>query len=134
MTRLAIVAGFVFSAVPLLIYIYPYKQEFLQFRQVCKNSKDFQYQRLAKSIYTEQFLGIGIKYHTQLEFVYDGWRPPIHDPFLNIGLWLYSDTHYPCKELDRKKYYRLVFPEKSLRMNCPCSYMKDGMTYFNEKW
>ncbi len=132
--RLCMLTGLIASLIPLLLYLQSFRQEFSKFTRLCAESNAFRYEQLAKNEYTEQLLGIGIKYHTQLEFIYDGWRPPMHHPFLNIGLWLYSDTHYPCKELNRKKYYKLVFPEKSLQMSCPCSYMDDGLTYFNEKW
>lgn len=87
----------------------------------------------------EQLLGIGYKYHTKLEYTFDGWRPPLHNPFLNIGLWLFSDCYfpfrqqtYPFTQLDRPRYYKLLFPENSLIVDCPCSHTKDGMSYFND--
>lgn len=132
--RLCIVAGAVIPLLPLLLYLKSFNAELSRFNSLCQREELFSYRSLPKSQYVEQFLGIGYKYHTRLEYIYDGWRPPVHDPFLNIGLWIYSDTFYPCKNLKRRKYYKLIFPERELQMSCPCSYMNDGMTYFDEKW
>jgi len=89
---------------------------------------------------TEQLLGIGYKYHTKIEYIYDGWRPPIHHPFLNIGLWLYGESYFPFQRLaypftglDRPKYYTLLFPHRSLKADCVCSFMKDALTYRDER-
>lgn len=139
------IAGLLVPVVATSIYLVPFKRELQQFEQACSipdtvpryviNNKDMQYPELIEpNIYTEQFIGIGMKYHTKLEFTVDGWRPPMHDPLLNIGLWLYSDTYYPVPKLNRIKYYKLFFPERSYKFNCPCSYMHDGMTYFDTEY
>jgi hypothetical protein len=87
---------------------------------------------LPKDYFTERFLAIGLKYHTALNYMYDGWRPPLHDPLLNIGLWLFSDTYYPHRFLTREQYYTVMFPHKAVKVWCPCSYSKDGRTYFSK--
>lgn len=113
-----------------IIYIMPFKAELQAFENVSKTENE--QPRYKKNHFTERFLGIGLKYHTKLEFVYDGWRPPLHDPFLNVGLWIYSDTYFPQKEINRKKYYQALFPELPVKANCPCSYTRDGLSYFED--
>jgi hypothetical protein len=132
--RICMLLGIFVPLIPLIMYLKSFDAELTKFNTMCDGKELTTYVALPNNQYVEQFLGIGYKYHTRLEYIYDGWRPPIHDPFLNIGLWIYSDTFYPCKDLKRRKYYKLIFPERKLQMNCPCSYMNDGMTYFDEKW
>ena len=92
--------------------------------------------RLPKNYFTERRLGLCWKYHTELEYVYDGWRPPLHDPFVVIGLWFYpllgSSKPFPFQfeyNADAIKYYHRKFPERPLVEKCPCSYSGDGRTY-----
>jgi hypothetical protein len=115
----------------LAFYLAGFKKQYQSFEVTVKQGK---VASLPANYFTERLLGIGFKYHTQLEFVYDGWRPPLHDPFLNLGLWLYADSSYPFPELSRIKYHSLLFPGIPLKVNCPCSYMKDGATYLEEDW
>ena len=35
----------------------------------------------------ERLAGALFKYHNYPELVFDGWRPPLHDPLVNISLW-----------------------------------------------
>ncbi|MBN9481948.1 MAG: hypothetical protein J0H46_01235 [Bacteroidetes bacterium] len=78
---------------------------------------------------SERILGIGFKYHTKINYLYDGWRPPIHDPLLNIGLWIFSKSYYPYHAIP---YYKQVFPELPLQANCVCAYTKDGLSYLTD--
>lgn len=43
--------------------------------------------QVAPSFITERMLGMHFKYHTEL-CLYDGWRPPLHDPLLVMASWL----------------------------------------------
>lgn len=52
--------------------------------------------------------------------------------FLGIGLWVSSDTYYPHRFLNREQYYMAMFPDKPVKVWCPCSYSKDGRTYFSK--
>lgn len=104
--RIALSLGAVSILTVIVIYLIPFQKELDRFYTACGNynvyhngySTDMDHpEQLSPNLYTEQFLGIGIKYHTMLDYMYDGWRPSVHDPLLNIGLWLYSNTYYPCK-------------------------------------
>lgn len=136
----SMLTGIILPVIVIIFYLLPFKRKLDLFNKACGPVPDCMTyhhyniemespELLKANIYTEQFLGIGIKYHTKIEYVYDGWRPPIHNPLLNIGLWLYSDTYYPKQYLHRTKYYKLFFPGKSYKYSCPCSYTYDGMTY-----
>lgn len=129
--RLAQIAGCVLPFVILLFYLDAFRKQYYLFKEAVTYNKVV---NLPANYFTERLLGIGFKYHTQLEFVYDGWRPPLHDPFLNIGLWIYADSSYPFKKLNRIKYYRMLFPAIPLKVNCPCSYTTDGTTYLKVDW
>ncbi len=104
------------------------------------------------SYMTERMLGMHFKYHMALN-LFDGWRPPMHDPFIVTAVWL----NYPFMDASSAKYfrknllrgggpffhmgpwdlqarttvYKRVFPEKSLRQECSCAkgYAK---RYFND--
>lgn len=137
--RVALSLGAVSILIVIVIYLTPFQKELDRFYAACGTynvhhngySTDMDHPELfTPNLYTEQFLGIGIKYHTMLDYMYDGWRPPVHDPLLNVGLWLYSNTYYPCKNLNRVKYYKLIFPNRSYKVCYPCSYTYDGMSYF----
>lgn len=128
--RVSILLGLAIPVVVTAIYLLPFHERYQQFESAC--SSDRAYTLLKKDMYTEQFVGIGIKYHTKLDFIYDGWRPPVHNPLLNIGLWIYADTYYPCKSIYREKLYRELFPGRSYRVGYPCSFCKDGMSYFGD--
>lgn len=91
---------------------------------------------IERDYFTERFLGIGFKYHTKIEFLYDGWRPPLHDPFLNTFLWFFGKEegweYYPLHQMDqqlRMTYYHYLFPYEPLKIACPCSYSRDGKSY-----
>lgn len=126
--RLIMLSGAILPIVVFIVYVIPFKTQLQDFERI--SNTDSKQPHYEKNLYTERFLGIGLKYHTKLEFVYDGWRPPLHDPFLNAGLWIYSDTYFPEKEINRKKYYKAIFPELPVKVNCPCSYTRDGLSYF----
>ncbi len=141
--RYCFVLGLLVPTIITVAYLRPFKSELQKFHNACGmydrnylyHDKDMQHPELfTANKYTEQFLGIGIKYHTELDFIYDGWRPPVHDPLLNIGLWLYSDTYYPARQLNRVKYYKRFFPNKDYKVSCLCSYTDDGKTYFDSSY
>lgn len=85
---------------------------------------------VAANYFTERLTGIGFKYHTKLEFIYDGWRPPLHDPLLNIYLWIYSKTYFPQWPMSRLKVYSILFPQEPIWIDCSCAFTHDVLTYF----
>jgi hypothetical protein len=128
--RIALISGCVLPFIALSIYLLEFKKQYKLFEAAVASEK---IETLDRNYFTERLLGIGIKYHARLEFTYDGWRPPMHDPFLNLGIWLYAGSFYPHRDIDRIHYYKLLFPNIPLKLNCPCSYMKDGATYLTDK-
>jgi hypothetical protein len=73
---------------------------------------------------TELILGAHWKYHTTI-CLYDGWRPPFHDPVLGFAVpFLYSREHFFHYELnlpDRMDLYKKVYPENKTQFDCKCA-------------
>jgi len=71
-------------------------------------------------------LGAHWKYHTAL-CLYDGWRPPYHDPVLVFYLRIpFSITYFystnSAEELKKtKELYRVFFPSEPLVFKCKCA-------------
>ena len=96
------------------------------------------------SYMTERMLGMHFKYHMSL-CVYDGWRPPLHDPLLVVATWLnfsfmqnasaetfrktiFRGTRWgpfvytgPWQLHNRIAAYKLVFPGRPIREDCSCA-------------
>lgn len=105
------------------------------------------------SYMTERMLGLHFKYHTALN-LFDGWRPPLHDPLIVTAMWLnypFMDSpsarafrknllRYgwpflstgPWQIEDRIAAYKRVFPTRPIREDCSCgtrhrrSYLDDA--------
>ncbi len=76
---------------------------------------------------TELILGAHWKYHTEL-CLYDGYRPPFHDPILVIAnkvLYPYSLFYTLNNDKDNLPntiaLYKTIFPEKSTDFKCRCA-------------
>lgn len=72
---------------------------------------------------TELILGAHWKYHTKL-CLYDGLRPPFHDPILGFAqplLYFGRQFHYEMSLTDRIDLYKQVFPNKKTEFDCKCS-------------
>jgi hypothetical protein len=88
--------------------------------------------KMPNNRYKERLLGIGFKYHTKIEYIYDGWRPPLHDPALNIYLWCFSNTYHPsvASGFDAQiRLYHQYFPEEPVRVRCACSEIENAQRY-----
>jgi hypothetical protein len=73
--------------------------------------------------YAELILGAHWKYHTEL-CLYDGWRPPYHDPRVVVSKWLlYPSARFgPSLELEQQKVlYKTLFPDKETHFSCNCA-------------
>jgi len=97
----------------------------IQYQKGVQDMEAFQnsgFTLLNKTYMTERLLGVGVIYHTEF-CEYDGWRPPKHDPFFNIGYWL-NGSRYPIRLglKDRVQYYKQFFPNKTVKFNCSCAY------------
>lgn len=72
---------------------------------------------------TELTLGAHWKYHTRI-CIYDGWRPPFHDPvlgFAKIVLYQQHDFHTQMKLAERKQLYQVIFPNNPINFHCQCA-------------
>lgn len=104
----------------------------LEYKQAILNIKDFEksnYTQLKKNYMTEKILGMHFIYHTRIEMIYDGWRPPIHEPLMVIGMRLNGDVD-PLHVNDLKtrlKLYRKFYPHRTYKFECSCAidYSKD---------
>lgn len=83
--------------------------------------------KLEKNFMTEKILGMHFIYHTRI-CIYDGWRPPKHEPILVIGMWMNNRIDPLNVDLaTRLKLYKQFFPENKYKFNCSCAllYSKD---------
>ncbi len=79
------------------------------------------YTELKQTFMTEKILGMGILYHVQFcEF--DGWRPPLHEPLLNMGYWLHGSEDPLKVSLERRRtLYQEFFPGQPIKLACSCA-------------
>jgi hypothetical protein len=90
----------------------------------------------------ERLAGAFFKYHNYEEMVLDGWRPPLHDPLVNISLWQRKGTYanplvvdgLSCKKANwltcQALFYHQLFPALPIKADCACNQTYDGEGYF----
>lgn len=79
------------------------------------------FEEVETSFMVERMLGAKLIYHTRF-CEYDGWRPPLHDPALNIGRWLYGNANPLQVDLEeRLVLYQRFFPERAAKQPCSCA-------------
>ncbi|UTW61839.1 hypothetical protein KFE98_17770 [bacterium SCSIO 12741] len=101
--------------------------------QYARTTKDFQelhrFYPPPKKYAMERLLGAHFIYHTQL-CLYDGWRPPLHDPWLNTYLFLSNSRWQELPDtlngqsltlMLRAQLYHEVFPDSDMAIDCDCS-------------
>lgn len=82
----------------------------------------------------ERIVGMHFKYHTRILVGIDGWRPPLHDPALILGLWSVQWEDPLKLRLDKRiELYRKLFPDKNPQADCICA-VGDGSSYRNSAW
>ncbi len=96
------------------------------------NFKKSGYTKLEQSFMTEKIVGMYFKYHTEI-CIYDGWRPPLHDPALIIGQWFngkedpLTDNTNDRYDLSRRiELYQKFFPNESVKVSCSCAAQYSG--------
>lgn len=95
----------------------------------------------------ERLAGALFKYHNYPEFIFDGWRPPLHDPLVNICLWsndnanplivFYWDskTDSPVGSLDTQvAFYHMLFPIYPVKADCACTQIWSAEGYHDWHW
>lgn len=92
-----------------------------------------QYENLPHDFMTEHIVGMHFKYHTKV-CIYDGWRPPIHEPLLIMGLWMngMEDPLQVSSLRERVELYSKLYPNKPYKMKCGCG-MK-GSYLYDDLW
>lgn len=72
---------------------------------------------------TELILGAHWKYHTKI-CLYDGRRPPFHDPILGFAqpiLYYGEQFNYELSMPERVDLYKELFPDNKLEFDCKCA-------------
>jgi len=99
-----------------------------------------------RSYTAERLAGTLFKYHNYLE-TYDGWRPPLHDPWVNVSLWIRGGQDFnrlgareanplllPTGGLAAQVgLYRRLFPDRPVKAACVCADTQDGRKYLEWK-
>jgi len=78
---------------------------------------------LPRNYMAERFAGTHFRYHTCI-CLYDGWRPPLHDPFLVISRWFYPEVDETISRSHlgyRIDLYRKMFPDRNAYADCDCA-------------
>lgn len=87
-----------------------------------------------KNPMTERILGMHFRYHTRI-CSYDGWRPPLHDPAMIIGMRLTGGKDplegMPLK--NRVVLYHKVYPSHPVKARCACSIESMQYGYFDDE-
>ena len=86
-----------------------------------------------KNPMTERILGMHFRYHTRI-CIYDGWRPPLHDPAMVLGMRLTGDKD-PLEGMTletRLQLYHEVFPTLPVKNHCACSKESKRYHYFDD--
>lgn len=89
---------------------------------------------LEKTFFNEKILGMHFIYHTRY-CEYDGWRPPMHEPILVIGMWL-NNRHDPL-DVDLKtrlRLYKEFFPERPYKFDCSCGQIESNRYHNDGLW
>lgn len=82
---------------------------------------------------TERIAGMHFLYHTSF-CIYDGWRPPLHDPALVLGMRLNGGKD-PLGGIDleeRLALYHSMYPDRPVKASCACSRESERNGYFTD--
>lgn len=82
---------------------------------------------------TERIAGMHFLYHTSF-CIYDGWRPPLHDPAMVLGMRLNGDRDPLCGMSleDRVALYHSMYPDRPVKARCACSKESERNGYFTD--
>ncbi len=129
--RLFFIIGIAVSISVFGLFGYQYKEAINHIEQL----KMSNYSTLEKTFMTEKILGMHFIYHTRF-CEYDGWRPPIHDPGLVIGLWLNQRTD-PLENIsleNRIQLYKKFYPNKKIKQDCSCAWQYSKNYHTDKLW
>jgi len=91
---------------------------------------------LPRSYATERALGLAWRYHTSPDFIDDGWRPPLHDPMINLVAlgpvtWFWARGFPDMTIRESAEVYRLMFPNQPTKASCVCAHIRDAEEYMD---
>lgn len=128
-SRVYFIASIVICLLMILLIGNEYKKSIVEFQEFEKTG----YTTFNKSYLNERILGMHFLYHTRIEMIYDGWRPPIHDPILIIGMWMNNRTDPLNLNLEtRVELYQNFFPENNVKLTCSCA-IQYSYSYHHDK-
>lgn len=134
LTKVLFCSGILTFLSAALVFNYQYKTALTSI----DNLKKSNFTTLDKNFMTEKILGMYFKYHTEI-CVYDGWRPPLHEPALVIGQWfngrqdpLSPDGHRKLELKERIALYKKFFPDEKFKLNCSCA-LEYSSEYHNDE-
>lgn len=124
------------SAILLCIGIVVYVgNDYKHAMQSIEKFKKSNYTELDKNFMTEKILGMHFIYHTRIEMIYDGWRPPKHEPLLVIGMWLNNRVDPLTVNLEKRlELYKKFFPENEYKFDCSCGIMYSKTYHQDKMW
>ena len=109
---------------------YEYKRAIVSINEFEKSY----FNQLDRNFMTEKILGMHFIYHTRL-CIYDGWRPPRHEPILVIGMWLNGREDPLHVDLEKRlELYKKFFPENQYKFECSCSNESSGTYNADPLW
>lgn len=89
---------------------------------------------LEKNFMTEKILGMHFIYHTRID-IYDGWRPPKHEPILVVGMWMNNRIDPLNVDLaSRLALYKQFFPENKYKFECSCGMLYRESYHNSDLW
>ncbi|MBQ7490607.1 MAG: hypothetical protein IJT51_08860 [Bacteroidales bacterium] len=103
----------------------------LLFSDAAKKVQNGEYD--TKNPMTERILGMHFRYHTRI-CPYDGWRPPLHDPAMVLGMRLTGDKD-PLEGMTLERrlvLYHTVYPSNPVKADCACSTASKFGGYFED--
>lgn len=82
---------------------------------------------------TERIAGMHFLYHTRF-CIFDGWRPPLHDPAMVLGMRLNGGRDPLCgMDLgERVAQYHSMYPDRPVLARCACSRESERNGYFSD--
>lgn len=82
---------------------------------------------------TERIAGMHFLYHTSF-CIYDGWRPPLHDPAMVLGMRLNGSRDPLCSMSlqDRVSLYHSMYPDRPVKARCACCKESELNGYFTD--
>lgn len=127
--RVALASMLFFALVPSVFFALSYRHASHELQAARENG----YKGLKDSYMVERIVGMHFLYHTRF-CPYDGWRPPLHDPSMVIGLRINGmDPLHDLTLEERVQLYASLYPDRPLVYCRACSRESRGYGYFTDR-